>query len=173
MRWCWAFVSDSSKSDAHHMFIIWLGEWDALAVATGIFLGPIAMGWLIHDFALKEHATLLWFVVVVPVYWYIETSEPVAQLKLYSGLDSDRTGQQRISLMFPIIGAFGAVGVWLLSLVSGKEAFIINYGIYEWILILHTIYMSIKMTPLFNLMLDKIYQALSGQFRREQSVKND
>lgn len=170
MRWCVGLVNPA-KSDNHHIMILWLGEWDMFLYSLAVFLVVGSMG--LFPQSIKEHITLLWFVFVPWIKLYIEVSEPVAQMKLYEGLNKDRTNQQRDSLPLPVYSVFFTLFLWPLSFFAheaGAIGFHLSYGWCECLILITTFLMTRFETPLINLLLDEFYEAKAGQKRTETEI---
>jgi hypothetical protein len=162
------FRGYSMKSDAHHRLMLSLGKADAWIYALMVAIMIPIMGYLRLELFFDMTIAIVWLFVTSILYWWIELGEITAQIKLFGLLDTDRTEQQRRSMMLPYWGATIAVVLWIISWASDGRWMSLRYDFIEWMLIVHTVLMAMFSINVIYPLVSNYLQATSMQRRVER-----
>ena len=139
------------------------GHWSGLFYALVIAIGVPMLGYMspIQEY---RYLALSFFILVGLLYWFAETSQITAQIRLEGLLDIDTTERQRRQMMLPYWGVAFAVVLWIVMRVARLPGYELHYGFVEFFVLVFT---AINANACINV----VYPLLSDYIQATASQK--
>jgi hypothetical protein len=102
------------------------------------------------------------------LYWFTETSQITAQMKLEGLLDIDATERQRRRMMLPYWGVAVAFVLWIIARVARVPGYELHYGIVEFSILVFTAVNASGCINVVYPLLSEFLQATATQKRFEK-----